>query len=169
MYDAVQNLSVRSVYLKIQFRGGVNYTVYKDLIDCPPDVYQFVVERLEPVQQGMSKLNKNRLLIYKFDKKIKGSPYVGEIWRAIYNATEAIKDMKTGILLSPLPQLLYYMLNGAPNYHDMNLLFGIRKYRPLLGKQIVEKASLFIQDGSLRRIGKEARHLTEQGEFSTKK
>jgi len=91
------------------------------------------------------------------------------IARAIYNATEPIKDMKTGILLSPLPQLPYYTWNGAPNDHDVNLLFGIRKHRPLLVKQIVEKASLLIEDSSLRRrIGREARCLIEEGDFSTK-
>jgi hypothetical protein len=163
MYDFLQNLRMRSVYLKTQFRAEVNYAVYKDLIYCPRNVYQFVVERLELVQQGMSKLNENRLLIYKFNKKIKDSP------RAICNATEAIKDMKTGILLSLPPQLSYYMWNDAPNYHDVSFLFGIRKFRRLLVKQIVEKASLMIEDGSLRRrIGQEARHLIEESGFSTK-
>jgi hypothetical protein len=120
MYGAIQNSSVRSVYLKTQFRGGVICAVYKDLIGCPPDGYQFVVERLEPVQQDMSKLNKNRLLIYKFDKKIKDSPYVREIWR----------EAKT------LPYVALKRIQSYWNSHEV-------------------QADL-------------ARHLIEEGEFSTK-
>jgi glycosyltransferase involved in cell wall biosynthesis len=91
------------------------------------------------------------------------------VTRKLYNVTEAVKDMETGILLSPLPQLPYYIWNGAPNHHDPNLLLGIRKYRPLLVKQIVEKTSLLIENASLRRrIGREARRLIVEGDFSTK-
>jgi regulator of replication initiation timing len=76
--------------------------------------------------------------------------------------------MKTGILLDPTPNLLYYMWNGAPNY-DRNFLLGIRKHRPWLVKQIIEKTSLLVEDASLRRrLGREARRSIEEGEFSIK-
>jgi len=89
------------------------------------------------------------------------------IARAVYDVPEAVEDMRTGILLSPLSKLPYYMWNGAPNHYDRDLLFRIRKYRPSLVKQIVEKTSLLIENSSLRRkLGREGRHLIEQGEFS---
>ena len=90
------------------------------------------------------------------------------IARAVYDVPEAVKDMKTGILLDPTPNLLYYMWNGAPNY-DRNFLLGIRKHRPWLVKQIIEKTSLLVEDASLRRrLGREARRSIEEGEFSIK-
>jgi glycosyltransferase involved in cell wall biosynthesis len=89
------------------------------------------------------------------------------IARAVYDVPEAVEDMKTGVLLSPLSKLPYYIWNGGPNHYDLGLLHGIRRYRPLLVKQIVEKASLLIEDSSLRgKLGREARSLIEQGEFS---
>jgi glycosyltransferase involved in cell wall biosynthesis len=90
------------------------------------------------------------------------------IARAVYDVPEAVKDMKTGILLDPPPSLLYYLWNGAPNY-DRNFLLGVRKHRPWLVKQIIEKASLLIEDASLRRrLGREARRSIEEGKFSIK-
>jgi glycosyltransferase involved in cell wall biosynthesis len=87
----------------------------------------------------------------------------------LYDVPEALKDMKTGILVENPPELPLYIWNGAPNHRDTNLLWGIRHYRPWRVKQIVEKTSLLIEDGSLRRrIGREARNLVENGEFSIK-
>ncbi|MEM2117721.1 MAG: glycosyltransferase family 4 protein [Candidatus Bathyarchaeia archaeon] len=87
----------------------------------------------------------------------------------LYDNAEAVKDMKTGVLIQP-PPLPYYTWNGAPNHFNRELLFGIRHHRQWLVKQIVEKTSLLIEDDSLRRrIGREARHLIEEGEFSIKK
>jgi glycosyltransferase involved in cell wall biosynthesis len=86
----------------------------------------------------------------------------------IYDVPEAITNMRTGILLD-CPKLPLYIWNGAPNHFDRNLLLGIRHVRPWRVKQIVEKTSMLIEDGSLRRkIGQEARHLVEVGEFSLK-
>jgi len=88
------------------------------------------------------------------------------IARAVYDVPEAVEDMRTGILLDPAPNILYYTWNGVPNY-DRNFLSGIRKYRPWLVKQVVDKTSLLIEDASLRtRLGREARRSIEQGEFS---
>ncbi|MCJ7424348.1 glycosyltransferase family 4 protein [Candidatus Bathyarchaeota archaeon] len=90
------------------------------------------------------------------------------IARAVFDVSEAIIDMKTGILLDPPPNIRYYLWNGAPNY-DRNFLLGIRKNRSWLVKQIVEKTSLLIEDASLRRrLGREARRSIEEGKFSIK-
>jgi glycosyltransferase involved in cell wall biosynthesis len=87
--------------------------------------------------------------------------------RAIYDVPEAVEDMRTGVLLSPLPDLNYYMWNGGPNCYDRNFLLGVRKHRTQLVSQIVEKTSLLIEDTSLRRkLGREARKSIEQGKFS---
>lgn len=48
-----------------------------------------------------------------------------------------------------------------------NLLVVIRKCGPWLVTQIVGATSLLFEDSSLRRrIGQEARHLIEEGEFT---
>jgi glycosyltransferase involved in cell wall biosynthesis len=87
--------------------------------------------------------------------------------RSIYDVPEAVKDMKTGLLLPPMPNLRYYTWNGAPNCYDRNFLKGVRKHRRELVDQIVQKTSLLIEDSSLRRrLGREARISTENGEFS---
>ena len=93
------------------------------------------------------------------------------IARAVYDVPEAIKNMKTGILVSSPPELAdYFSKVGEKRWRrKQNTLLGIRKCRPWLVKQIVEKASLLIEDTSLRRrIGQEARRLIEEGEFSIK-
>jgi glycosyltransferase involved in cell wall biosynthesis len=91
------------------------------------------------------------------------------IARRIFDVPEAVEDMGTGLLLDPLPTLPYYMWNGAPNSFDRNFIARVRKYRPQLVNQIVEKTSLLIEDESLRRrLGRQARALVEQGEFSIK-
>jgi glycosyltransferase involved in cell wall biosynthesis len=84
----------------------------------------------------------------------------------IYDISEALQDMKTGVLVERSP-LNYYMWNGAANHQDKSLLPKIRQFRPWTVKKIVEKASLLIEDASLRRrIGREARQVIEHGEFS---
>lgn len=53
------------------------------------------------------------------------------------------------------------------SHFDKQFFAGIRKYRTELVKQIVEKTSLLIEDGSIRKkIGREARNLVENGTFS---
>ncbi len=87
----------------------------------------------------------------------------------LYDIPEAVQNMKTGVLLDPPPDTLFYMWNGAPNHQDRNLLPSIRKSRPWMVRQIVDKMSLLIESSSLRRrLGQEARRLVEQGEFSLK-
>lgn len=89
---------------------------------------------------------------------------------SLYDIPEAVQDMKTGILLKPPPNVPYYTWNGAPNHYDWQLLRGIRRSRAWLVSRIVEKASLLIEDVTLRtRLGREARQSVEQGEFSIKK
>jgi glycosyltransferase involved in cell wall biosynthesis len=88
----------------------------------------------------------------------------------LYDIPEAVRNMKTGILLDPPPDTPFYTWNGAPNHHDKSLLFKIRQSRRWMVNQIVDKASLLIENGSLRkRFGREARLLLEQGEFSVKR
>jgi glycosyltransferase involved in cell wall biosynthesis len=88
----------------------------------------------------------------------------------LYDVPEAVQDMKTGLLLSPPPNVPYYMWNGAPNHHDTNLLRKIRQNRPWMVNQVVDKASLLIEHDALRRrIGRDSRRLVEDGEFSTKR
>jgi glycosyltransferase involved in cell wall biosynthesis len=88
----------------------------------------------------------------------------------VYDVPEAVKDMKTGVLLSPSPKVPYYTWNGEPNHYDRSFLLGIRRSRSWLVKQIVEKTSMLIEECSLRRgIGREARHLVERGNFSIEK
>jgi glycosyltransferase involved in cell wall biosynthesis len=88
----------------------------------------------------------------------------------LYDTPEAVYNMKTGILIDPPSNVPYYIWNGAPNHHDKNLLLRIRQSRRWIVNQIVDKASLLIEESSLRRqIGREARRLTEQGEFSVTK
>lgn len=85
----------------------------------------------------------------------------------LYDISEALQDMKTGILIDPPPNVNYYMWNGAANHRDKGLLPRIRQHRSWIVRSLVEKASLLIEDGSLRRrIGREARQVTENGEFS---
>lgn len=89
---------------------------------------------------------------------------------SLYDVPEAIQDMKTGVLLKPSPNVPYYTWNGAPNHNDWELLQRIRRSRAWMVDQIVEKASVLIEDSSLRkRLGREARQRIEQGEFSIKK
>jgi glycosyltransferase involved in cell wall biosynthesis len=84
----------------------------------------------------------------------------------IFDVPEAVKDMETGILLE-LPKLPFYAWNGMPNDLDPQLIVGIRRVRNWRISQIVEKTSMLIEDGALRRrIGKRARGLVEEGEFS---
>lgn len=88
----------------------------------------------------------------------------------LYDVPEAVRDMKTGMLLIPPPKVPFYIWNGAPNHYDKELIQRIRQSRPWIVKQIVDKVSLLIENGDLRRkIGQNARHLVEEGEFSTKK
>jgi glycosyltransferase involved in cell wall biosynthesis len=85
----------------------------------------------------------------------------------IYDVPEAINDLKTGVLLKTSPSIPYYSWNGGPNHYDKEFLRGLRQSRSWLIKQIVEKASMLIENESLRRkIGREARFLVEHGEFS---
>jgi glycosyltransferase involved in cell wall biosynthesis len=85
----------------------------------------------------------------------------------LYDTPEAVQDQKTGLLLTPPPNLPYYIWNGAPNHQQQSLLLGIRQHRGWMTDQIVEKVSLLIEESSLRkRLGHEARHLVEHGEFS---
>lgn len=87
----------------------------------------------------------------------------------IYDVPEAVEDMRTGVLLDTPPGLPLYIWNGAPNHLDPNLLPQIRRYRPRYVKEVVEKTSPLIEDGSLRaRMGREARSLVERGKFSIK-
>ncbi len=86
---------------------------------------------------------------------------------SLYDVPEAISDMKTGILLNPHPKIPYYTWNLGPNHFDPHFFDGIRKYRPQLVKQIVDKTSLLIEDETLRqKLGREAREQTETGIFS---
>jgi glycosyltransferase involved in cell wall biosynthesis len=88
----------------------------------------------------------------------------------LYDISEALQDMKTGVLLESPPNVRYYTWNGAANHQDKSLLPRIRQVRPWIVKRIVEKASLLIEDASLRRgIGWEARRVTDHGEFSIEK
>ncbi len=88
----------------------------------------------------------------------------------LYDIPEAVHDMKTGILIDPPSNVPYYIWNGAPNHKDKNLLPRIRQFRPWIVNQIVDKVSVLIEESSLRRqIGREARRLMEQGEFSVKR
>lgn len=89
---------------------------------------------------------------------------------SLYDIPEAVQDTKTGILLKPPPNVPYYTWNGAPNHYDLELLRGIRRSRAWIVSQIVGRASLLIEDSSLRkRLGREARQSIEQGEFSIRK
>jgi len=85
----------------------------------------------------------------------------------LYDTPEAVQDQKTGLLLTPPPNLPYYIWNGAPNHQQQSLLLGIRQHRGWMTDQIVEKVSLLIEESYLRkRLGHEARNLVEHGEFS---
>jgi glycosyltransferase involved in cell wall biosynthesis len=91
------------------------------------------------------------------------------IARRIFDIPEAVEDMRTGLLLEPLPTLPYYMWNGAPNSINSRFLEGVHKYRRQLVNQIVEKTSLLIEDAPLmRRLGRQARASIEEGKFSIK-
>jgi glycosyltransferase involved in cell wall biosynthesis len=88
----------------------------------------------------------------------------------LYDTPEAVQNMKTGILIDRPSNVPYYIWNGAPNHYDKDLLPRIRQFRRWIVNEIVHKASLLIEESSLRRqIGREARRLTEQGEFSITK
>lgn len=88
----------------------------------------------------------------------------------LYDVSEAIRDMKTGILLDPPPTTPCYTWNGAPNHYDSDFLRKIRQLRQPMVNQIVDKSSLLIEEDSLRsKIGRNARKLVEQGEFSVKR
>ena len=88
----------------------------------------------------------------------------------VYDVPEAVEDTKTGVLLSPSREVPYYTWNGGPNHYSRDFFLGVRRSRPSLVRQIVEKVSLLIEDGSLRRrIGTEGRRLVEHGSFSVVK
>jgi glycosyltransferase involved in cell wall biosynthesis len=88
----------------------------------------------------------------------------------VYDVPEAVGDMRTGVLLTASPKVAYCTWNGGPNHYGRSFWLGIRRSRPWLVKQIVEKVSLLLEDGSLRRrIGREARRLVEHGIFSIEK
>lgn len=85
----------------------------------------------------------------------------------VYDVHEAITDMKTGVLIRPPKDVLYYTWNGGHNYLDKQFLIGIRRARPWLVDQLVEKTSLLIENDRLRQsIAREARYEVEQGMFS---
>jgi len=87
----------------------------------------------------------------------------------VYDVPEAITDMKTGVVIKPSKQVPYYTWNGGHNYLDKQFLTGIRRTRPWLVEQLIEKTSLLIEDDSLRRnIARAARYEVEQGTFSIK-
>ncbi len=89
------------------------------------------------------------------------------IARRIYDIPEAVEDTKTGLLVDPLPTLPYYTWNGAPNGINIEFLPYVRKYRPQLVNQIVEKTSLLIEDAAfMRKLGRQARASIETGRFS---
>jgi glycosyltransferase involved in cell wall biosynthesis len=89
------------------------------------------------------------------------------IARRIYDIPEAVEDMKTGLLVDPLSTMPYYTWNGAPNGIKIEFLPYVRKYRRQLVNQIVEKASLLIEDAELmRKLGRQARASIETGRFS---
>jgi glycosyltransferase involved in cell wall biosynthesis len=91
------------------------------------------------------------------------------IARSIFDVPEAVEDMKTGLLLDPLPMLPYYKWNGVPNCFAKEFLPGIRKYRIQLVNQIVEKTALLIENPSLmKKLGRQARASIESGRFSIK-
>lgn len=91
------------------------------------------------------------------------------IARRVYDIPEAVEDMRTGLLLDPLPTLPYYTWNGAPNSINRRFLVGVRKYRRQLVNQIVEKTLLLVENASLRRrLGRQARASIEEGKFSIK-
>jgi len=91
------------------------------------------------------------------------------IARRVYDISEAVEDMRTGLLLDPLPNLPYYTWNGAPNGINRKFLVGVRKYRRQLVNQIVEKTSLLIENAPLmRKLGQQARASIEEGKFSIK-
>lgn len=88
----------------------------------------------------------------------------------VYDVPEAVKDMKTGVLLTPPPKVPYYTWNGGPNHYDRSFWLALRHSRSWLVRQIVEKAALLIEDESLRRrIEREARQQVEHGDFSIEK
>jgi glycosyltransferase involved in cell wall biosynthesis len=84
----------------------------------------------------------------------------------IFDVPEAVKDMETGVLVDN-PKVPFYAWNGTPNHYDPQVLLGIRCVRDWRVAQVVEKTSMLIEDGTLRRrIGQNARQLIEKGEFS---
>ena len=84
----------------------------------------------------------------------------------VFDVPEAIRDMETGVLLD-CPKLPLYEWNGIPNHFDPQLLAGIRGARDWRVRQVFKKTSMLVEDGALRRrIGKNARHLIEAGEYS---
>jgi glycosyltransferase involved in cell wall biosynthesis len=84
----------------------------------------------------------------------------------IFDVPEAVKDMETGVLLES-PKVPFYAWNGEPNHYNLEVLAGVRRVRNWRIAQVIEKTSLLIENGDLRRrIGRNARRLVEEGEFS---
>jgi glycosyltransferase involved in cell wall biosynthesis len=84
----------------------------------------------------------------------------------IFDVPEAVKDMETGVLLDS-PQVPFYTWNGSPYHYNPKVLNGVRSVRDWRISQVIEKTSMLIEDGVLRRrIARNARRLVEEGEFS---
>jgi len=85
----------------------------------------------------------------------------------LYDVPEAVKDMKTGILIENPPKLAAYKWDGSPNHNDPNFMAVVRRFREDRVKQLAQKTSLLIENASLRRsMGREGRASVEAGEFS---
>lgn len=85
----------------------------------------------------------------------------------VYDVSEAVEDMKTGVLLEPSCKVPYYTWNGGPNHHDRMFYSAIRSSRHQLVQKLVDKVSLLIENSTLRRrIGMEGMQQVQLGSFS---
>ncbi len=89
---------------------------------------------------------------------------------SLYNTPEVIQHMKNGILIDLPKPNLFYTKSGTPNDYSKSFLDSMRALRPYMVEKLKESMKMLIEDSTLRnKIGQEARRVTEDGEFSTKR
>ncbi|CAD6491643.1 MAG: Glycosyl transferases group 1 [Candidatus Argoarchaeum ethanivorans] len=81
---------------------------------------------------------------------------------------ELVSDGETGFVIKKSDKIQYYTENFIPNWSAPKSLEVIKKITdPNVVKELVEKAGILIEDGSLRKkMGKAGRQEIETGKFS---
>jgi len=95
------------------------------------------------------------------------------ITTSIWANPEMVVDGETGLLISESRQVLYYVEDSIPNWNYLPgspFMKSIELVDPVMVNELVEKASILIENPELRRkMGRAGRRQIETGVFSVEK